>query len=317
MEIYVLIDNQPQGPYTPAEVRKYLKTGQFQPATLGAYPGSSDWKPLEVMVRSWDAAAPVTAKSSGTRPNVNSSKIKRAFSPVAGAVVLVFLLAVAVTMAVKAIHAYRRQPDLQGAWETAVTPVAGVKMRVVLHLSPTNGSYRAIAENIDARETNDAIDKFVYNFPSVEFASTKKKGTFSGKLNDRADEISGTWKQPGFTTNVVWKRTTTPDVIPELLTESDYAPRTDSALQGYWMGTLQAGPRSVRVVFKIAEPAEGKFVAELDSLDQGASNLLVSPVTYEKPKVRLECSLVGGVFEGKIMASSSPASGPRIVIRCR
>jgi hypothetical protein len=67
-QIYVLIDNQPQGPYLPEDVRKYLKSGQLQPTDQGAYVGSSDWKPLEVMVRSWGAAAVGPDRPEGAGP---------------------------------------------------------------------------------------------------------------------------------------------------------------------------------------------------------------------------------------------------------
>ena len=54
MEIYVLIDNQPQGPYTPEVIRQYLSSGQLRPDTMAAYAGSSDWKPLSTLLPSWD-----------------------------------------------------------------------------------------------------------------------------------------------------------------------------------------------------------------------------------------------------------------------
>jgi hypothetical protein len=309
MEIYILIDNQPQGPYTPEEVRKYLKTGQFQPATLGAYPGSSDWKPLEVIVQSWDAAASVTAKASGACPNVNSSKIKRALSPVAGAIVLVVFLAVAATLALKTIHAHRRQPDIQGAWEGVVQTMPGTKLRVVLHVSATNGSYGATCDCIDTRAKDIPVDKFVYNYPSLEFESKGTGGSYAGTFNAGADEVSGTWKQSATAAPVVWKRTATADVIPELLAESDYTPRGGSDLQGYWKGTLNAGWVEVQGAFKIAEPSDGKFAAEMDCIDQGLKNVVVSAVTYDKPDVRMEVGSVGAVFEGKLSSDGGKITG--------
>jgi hypothetical protein len=58
MEIYVLINNEPHGPYTPEQIREYLKTGELQGDQLAAYSGSADWKPLSAMAQSW-AAKPV------------------------------------------------------------------------------------------------------------------------------------------------------------------------------------------------------------------------------------------------------------------
>jgi hypothetical protein len=73
MEIYVLIDNQPDGPYTPELIRQYLNSGQFQPTDLGAYAGCADWKPLSEMVRSWETQAP----SKGTRVSGASAVPKK------------------------------------------------------------------------------------------------------------------------------------------------------------------------------------------------------------------------------------------------
>jgi hypothetical protein len=63
------------------------------------------------------------------------------------------------------------------------------------------------------------------------------------------------------------------------------------------------------VVFKIAEPTDGTFVAELDSIDQGANNVVVSSVTYNKPKVRMEVGMIGGVFEGKASSDGAKITG--------
>src|SRR6185437_13351943 len=66
MEIYVLIDEKPQGPYTPDMIRRQLATGRFKPTDLAAYSGSADWQPLSAMIQSWNQtqAAKGTAKPS-------------------------------------------------------------------------------------------------------------------------------------------------------------------------------------------------------------------------------------------------------------
>jgi hypothetical protein len=51
MEIYILINDKPQGPYTRELVQRHLKSGQFKVTDLAAYAGSSDWQPLSVMSR--------------------------------------------------------------------------------------------------------------------------------------------------------------------------------------------------------------------------------------------------------------------------
>jgi hypothetical protein len=237
------------------------------------------------------------------------ARIKAKIALTVGAAAL--LAAGAVTVALKTIPAHKAQPDIQGAWEAVLEPASGVKIRVVLRLSATNGSYRATIDNIDQRVKDISINNFIYDYPSVEFESREVGGAYAGKLDAGASEMSGAcaWKQSGLTTPLVWKRTVAPDTVPELLTESDYAARPGSALQGYWTGTLAAGTNSVRLAFKIAERPDGKFVAEMDSLNRRAKNLVVSSVAYDKPKVRLEVGLLGAVFEGKLNSGGAEVIG--------
>ena len=47
MQIYVMIDGNRHGPYSPEEVRQYLATGQLQPQMPAWCEGKTDWQPLE------------------------------------------------------------------------------------------------------------------------------------------------------------------------------------------------------------------------------------------------------------------------------
>jgi RNA polymerase sigma factor (sigma-70 family) len=236
---------------------------------------------------------------------------------VAGTALL--LAASAATVAVEVVHAHQTQPSLQGDWEGLVK-LKGLRNRVVLRVIATNGSYQATEDGIDSRLKAIPVVKFVYDYPAVEFdvkdASRGIEGSFTGKLNASGDEISGTAtnKTAKFSAPLVFKRTTTPDAVPELLTEKDYTPRAGSDLQGYWKGTLQAGV-ALRVVFKIAEPTNGQFVAELDSLDQGVNNVVVSSVSYDRPDVRMDIGLIDGVFQGKLSDDGSKIAGTWIQAR--
>jgi hypothetical protein len=221
----------------------------------------------------------------------------------------VFLAAGAAALAVKAVLTHKTQPDIQGWWEAVLEPSQGTKLRAVLHISATDGSYRATVDDIDQRVKNISINNFVYDYPSLKFESKEVGAAYVGELNTNTSEASGTctWKQSGLTTALVWKRTTTPDAVPELLTQSEYTPRAGSDLQGYWKGALNAGTNSVLVAFKIAQRTDGKFVAELDSLNRRAKNVVVSSVTYTRPNVRMEVGRLGAVFEGKINSDGTIA----------
>jgi RNA polymerase sigma factor (sigma-70 family) len=223
--------------------------------------------------------------------------------------VAILLTAGLATVAVKTMHALRTQPKIQGDWEGVLKTSLGAKLRVVLHLSAANGSYRATLDSIDQRSKDIPINKIVYDYPSLEFESKALTGTYRGKLNSTVDTISGNWKQPLLDTTLTMKRTATPSTIPESLAESDYTPRIGSDLQDYWKGTLQAGSTALRVAFKISEPTDGKFIAELDCPDQGITGAVVSSVTYDKPTIQMEVGVAGGVFEGKASKDGTEITG--------
>jgi RNA polymerase sigma factor (sigma-70 family) len=264
------------------------------------------------------AAVVKGAAASGSTPTLIKGALKlMAWTKAKTAVVsgvTVLLMAGVVTETVKAIHAHRTQPNIQGDWE-GVVELQGTQSRVVLHITATNGSYRATEDGIDSRLKGIPVVKFVYDYPAVEFevkdASRGIDGAYTGKLNASATEMSGigTNKVVGREVPLVLKWTASPDPVPELLAESDYAPQAGSDLQGYWKGTVQAGPVKLRVAFKIAEPAEGKFAAEMDCPDAGANNLVVSSVTYDKPKVRMDVGLLGVVFQGKLSSDGTKIAG--------
>lgn len=92
MEVYVLIDNKPQGPYTPELIRDYLANGQLQPTDLAAYPGRADWKPLAALVQSW-GQTPTSNKTGVSPGNALPTKASKRPALMATAIAAVVLLA--------------------------------------------------------------------------------------------------------------------------------------------------------------------------------------------------------------------------------
>ncbi|HEV2319634.1 MAG TPA: hypothetical protein VGV18_07780, partial [Verrucomicrobiae bacterium] len=54
---------------------------------------------------------------------------------------------------------------------------------------------------------------------------------------------------------------------------------------------------------------DGKYIAEMDSLDQNVSSLIVSSVTYNKPDVTLEVGVLGGEFSGTLSGDDQQIVG--------
>ena len=49
MEVWIGRDGERHGPYTEADIRQWLASGEVSPADLGWYEGLADWQPLSVL----------------------------------------------------------------------------------------------------------------------------------------------------------------------------------------------------------------------------------------------------------------------------
>jgi RNA polymerase sigma factor (sigma-70 family) len=204
-------------------------------------------------------------------------------------------------LGVKAIQAARPAvaPDIQGAWQgileaggTGVGKGETTRVRVVLKVSKTKGSYRATADVIDSGRKDIEVTRLSYDYPTVRIQVAGIL-SYEGKVNAEGTEISGP---------IILRRTTTPDSVPERLKDTEYAPREGSALQGYWKGTLDTGNVTLRLALDIAKQSGDVFTAHLASLDQYGNNdpIRANVVRCTPPTLRLEWKWTGGVFEGRL-----------------
>ena len=99
------------------------------------------------------------------------------------------------------------------------------------------------------------------------------------------------------------------------LPETAYLQRSDSDLQGNWVGILQAegmGGAEVRlpILVRMAELKKGLFAGELDTPEQGsAATAPITSLSYKKPYVRFETEKIGGKYEGALSQSGTELAG--------
>jgi hypothetical protein len=170
--------------------------------------------------------------------------------------------------------------------------------RIVLKISKTNGVYSATADVIDLGIKDTRLTKVRYDFPTVRF-SLEPWTSFEATVNADATKMTFPGEPP-----VVMERTNMPDAVPERFTESDYAPRTGSALQGRWKGDFHGLP----VYWKIAESEDGTFRGELDNPTVGENHKPFS-VTYHRPDVTLTVLYGTGIFQGEINGAGTEIKG--------
>lgn len=103
-------------------------------------------------------------------------------------------------------------------------------------------------------------------------------------------------------------------VAPSLAQDDAPAPKAavvdiDPAL-GTFLGTLQAGPTRLRLVFRIERGRGERGAGTMDSLDQGAMGIPVESVVLRADRsVTLRCGAVRGEFTGTLNADASEIDG--------
>ncbi len=235
-----------------------------------------------------------------------SSKLK---TVVVGTAAVILTTGV-VLLGVKTVHWVRtaHAPDIQGNW-AGIFDAGQQKWPMMYKISKLNGSYHAVEVNIYQGAREMPVSRLVYDYPSVRIEQKAIGFTYEATLNPKTMEMSGTWKQGKGSGPFTMKLNALTNAFPEPLAESDYAPRKDSDLQGYWIGTLKPGNTSIRVEMKIAEQADGTFRVAGDSPDQGARDIEATAVTYHRPTVKIEFGGIGGNFEGMVNESARVITG--------
>jgi pimeloyl-ACP methyl ester carboxylesterase len=86
-------------------------------------------------------------------------------------------------------------------------------------------------------------------------------------------------------------------------------PVPSQAPQEIWQGALEVGGIKLRLVLKITKNPDGTLKATLDSVDQGAMNLLVDTIIIENKTMRFTMKSIGGSYEGTLNEDKTEVSG--------
>jgi hypothetical protein len=198
-------------------------------------------------------------------------------------------------------EAYAQRPgsDVQGAWEGALK-VGNAQLRLNLRVAePTAGTFEAQMDSVDQGARNLPVTTLSYNKPAIRFEMTAINGLFEGNINERDDQMTGTWTQMGKKFPLTFRRaqTNTPASIEAA---KDYGQGASYEVQGHWKGALDANNALLHIVFHIATLPDGSYWAAMDSPDQGASGIEATSAQFTYPNVVLEWKALGGVFTGKL-----------------
>jgi pimeloyl-ACP methyl ester carboxylesterase len=76
-------------------------------------------------------------------------------------------------------------------------------------------------------------------------------------------------------------------------------------LAGSWLGRINSGAISLRIIFNLSIAGKDSLTATLDSPDQGAKNLKIGPVTVSGENIKIMAPLLLGEYNGTIRNDST------------
>ena len=96
--------------------------------------------------------------------------------------------------------------NLAGNWLTTLE-FNGIKNRLVLKIQKTADGYSAKLDSVDQNAKDLPVDSVSLNGNKMSFVAAQFGMTYEGTLNDKGDEITGTFKQRGGSTPMIFRRT--------------------------------------------------------------------------------------------------------------
>ena len=206
----------------------------------------------------------------------------------------------------------RSRPDtrlIEGSWEGSLQ-VQDASLRLVFHLARSaDGSYVAKLDSVDQGVAGIAAKTVLFTNGVLYTQLPTLFANYRGELNEDGTTFQGTWQQGPASFPLELIRTTQPARVAEPLSAATYRPSPDSALQGYWKGTLLVGGTTLRLAMKIAETESGTFSGSFKSIDQGAKELPISAIRYQKPNVQMDFLGIGGFYDGDLNPEGSEITG--------
>ena len=96
--------------------------------------------------------------------------------------------------------------NLEGNWLTTLE-FNEIKNRLVLKIQKTADGYSAKLDSVDQNAKDLPVDSVSLNGNKMSFVAAQFGMTYEGTLNDKGDEITGTFKQRGGSTPMIFRRT--------------------------------------------------------------------------------------------------------------
>lgn len=181
---------------------------------------------------------------------------------------------------------------ISGSWIGVLRPIPGSDLEftvVVRFEQDAEGEFKGFLSIPDQGGNNIPIDSIALEGDELVLTISQAQAEITGSLS--GESFSGTWNQGG-------------QSLPLNLEKGEYEPEGLSLsalnyarLQGPWHGQVA----SLTVVFRV-EQVDGKYLAFLDSPDQGASDIPITTLEVNGDDLTFEIAAAGASFSGQISA---------------
>jgi len=205
------------------------------------------------------------------------------------------IASLAVALAASVLNAQ----EVTGDWLGTLSANGG-ELHLALHISKAaDGTLKGTLDSMDQGANGIPVGPIKLVDSKLNFTVPAVSGGYEGKVNAEGTVITGTWTQVQ-PLPLEFRRGVAAKV--------EHKPGKPSDIDGAWMGTLDTGQGTLRMVFHIVNTEDG-LMATADSPDQGAKGIPVTSVTRSGSALKLEMKQLGGAFEGKISTDLSTIDG--------
>ncbi len=170
-------------------------------------------------------------------------------------------------------------------------------LRLKLHITAApDGSLGGTLDSIDQGTNGIPCSDFQISGNTLSFRVPAVNGSWKGTVSTDGTTLTGTWNQ-GRPMDLTFARDT---FVPS---------EKPSAVDGVWLGRVQANGRSLRAQIKVRSDRTGREFCSFDSLDQGAFDWECANVSLSGTDFSFEVPKVRGRWKGKLSADNQSLTG--------
>jgi len=170
-------------------------------------------------------------------------------------------------------------------------------LHLKLHITAAaDGTLNGTLDSPDQGASGIPCADFRLQGNTLSFAVPAVRGSWQGTVGSDGTTLSGTWNQG------------TPMAL-NFTRDTFVAASTPSAVDGFWLGTLQTPRQSLRIQLTVKSDRAGHESCALDSPDQGAYDLACGNVAWSGGDLSFDVAQVHGHWRGKLSGDGQALLG--------